>query len=915
MSTVTLSGLLDALDRGDVVLLPNARAARQMRAAFHARQRLRGLAAWEPARVLSWAQWTRSLWDDLVLAGVEQRLLLNAAQEHLLWRQVLADDTVNRSLGSVESLAELAASAWQLAADYNAAEQLREFASSQDSRIFSTWAGTFVARCRESDVLSASLLNAALEEHVHAGVLTPPASLELAGYVEVSPSQERLLEAFQERGTSVRKRVLGDPDGDAAFRVSVTAQNERAELLLAVRWIRGFLEANRAKKPGARVALLLPNPAERRAEIEGVFREILAPELQAVDADLSSTPWEFSSGAALASTAMIADAIAMIRWTQGAMHRERVSSLLLSPYFGNLAASEDTRDAAARFDDHWLRRMPLLRPEIEIVDVIALASQAEVSSEANDKRKALQWLREVRALVLRHGDTQRPRGYAEWMELVRGVLSAANWPGGRELSAAEFEARRAWESVLDMVSTLDFAGRRVPFATALQTLELQARDASLTSPSTGAPVMVMSLAEAEGSFFDAAVLISANDVTWPAVERVHPFLSWTLQRTLKMPGSDPTLTASRSRATIEAVLACSGPVMFTHAKEDSNGALRPSPILNALGVRPADAAELDLYAYSEAETRYETVVDEGELPPLPSREVTGGASVLKLQAACGFLAFAELRLRARAPESGDLGLDAGESGSLLHRALQAFWRETKTQEILRSMSAAERDEAVMRAVEAAFTGKLQARNEWDRAYLRIQRQRLRSLLWQWLPYELSRGPFTVSDVERRELVDVGPLTLDVRVDRIDSVPGGVLLVDYKTGSEVGVKQWAGARPDDPQLPLYAQLAESEELKGVAFGRLRAGRHMSWVGYQAEEGILPSSRSKANIKDLAALAAEWRGTLDQLAQDFAEGNAEVSPKSFEKNCMRCAQRLLCRVDPTTLGEGSGGEEEEGEDALG
>ena len=116
--------------------------------------------------------------------------------------------------------------------------------------------------------------------------------------------------------------------------------------MLAVRWIRGFLEANRAKEPGARVALLLPNPAERRAEIEGVLREMLAPELQSVDADLSSTPWEFSSGAALSSTAIIADAFAMVRWTQEAMPLERVSSLLLSPYVGNLAASDDARDAA-----------------------------------------------------------------------------------------------------------------------------------------------------------------------------------------------------------------------------------------------------------------------------------------------------------------------------------------------------------------------------------------------------------------------------------------------------------------------------------------------------------------------------------------------------------------------------------------
>ena len=92
MSSATLSELLDALEHGGLLLLPHARAAREMRAAFDARQRARGLAAWEPARALSWSQWTNSLWSELVVGGVEARLLLNVAQEHSVWRQIIADD-------------------------------------------------------------------------------------------------------------------------------------------------------------------------------------------------------------------------------------------------------------------------------------------------------------------------------------------------------------------------------------------------------------------------------------------------------------------------------------------------------------------------------------------------------------------------------------------------------------------------------------------------------------------------------------------------------------------------------------------------------------------------------------------------------------------------------------------------------
>ncbi len=198
----------------------------------------------------------------------------------------------------------------------------------------------------------------------------------------------------------------------------------------------------------------------------------------------------------------------------------------------------------------------------------------------------------------------------------------------------------------------------------------------------------------------------------PAPERVHPLLPWALQRALKMPGSDPALAASNCRALTESLLRSSSVVLFCHAAENENGKLRPSPILDELGIESINAVELNLYAPPFDHVDSEIVADDGDLPPLPSYEVGGGASVLKLQAACGFLAFAELRLRATEPRTGTMGLDAGESGSLLHRVLQYFWRETKTQDRLRLMSSTERDEILMRAIDSALPSRLKLHDGW-----------------------------------------------------------------------------------------------------------------------------------------------------------------------------------------------------------
>ena len=84
----------------------------------------------------------------------------------------------------------------------------------------------------------------------------------------------------------------------------------------------------------------------------------------------------------------------------------------------------------------------------------------------------------------------------------------------------------------------------------------------------------------------------------------------------------------------------------------------------------------------------------------------GGRWCLGIEAAGGMRISGVCRaaFAVRAPEGGDVGLDAGESGSLLHRALQAFWRETKTQDGAAFDEYGAARGAVVRAVDAALPG-------------------------------------------------------------------------------------------------------------------------------------------------------------------------------------------------------------------
>lgn len=900
----TLQKLLGHLSTGALLILPSPRAAAGLRSAFDQQQRARGLAAWEPARAISWQQWIAGLWSELVLDGVETRLLLNETQEHALWREIVSD--APDTLVSSDSLADLARSAFHLAASYNALHRLEAAANTHDSRIFAEWSAEFIQQCQELDLLSPSLLHEALSLHLANHTLKPPPDLHLGGFLDFTPAQQSLLDKLQSQGTklvhhsfSMEPQTASRP---ATLRSTITAENQHEELALALRWIRQFLAEPSAlpippsasltslpAKPKS-VALLIPNLSEKRAELESALREHIAPELQSITADLSSTPWEFSSGIPFPTLPLIQTALALVQWAAGPLSLEHISSLLLSPYVG----SATDRDLAARFDAYGLRRFKPLRPESDLASILE-------RSATFSKTPPPAWLRNLQQFLTRANLTA-PRSFADWTDMLRDLVHTAGWPGPRQLNAVEFEATQTFQRVLDAIATLDFSGRRVPFSTALHALERQLHAAPFQPPATHAPIQVMSPEESIGSFFDAVLFLDATDTNWPRPARANPLIAWPLQRSLRMPGTDAALTNENALRLTQDLLTRSGHALFFTAAEDADGKLRPSPLLQSLNLKPLLPAELLPAPGPITPIALESIPDTTPLPPLPDAQIKGGSRVLQLQAACGFRAFAEFRLQAKEIDDFTIGLDAPESGARLHLALRNFWQEVRTQQALRNLSTEERDRILRQSVEEAISQHLRLQNTWDEAYIALQTQRMNTLLQQWLEVELQRGPFSVLTSEHKENVTIGPLTLELRFDRIDRVENaegtdGFVLVDYKTGLSGHPKDWFGDRPDDPQLPLYALPYQDGELQGLTFAKVRAGE-MKWLGLQSSPEILPASHTN-EVVDLTELVENWRAILHRLALEFAAGRAEVNPKDYPATCHHCAQRLLCRLDPSSL----------------
>jgi hypothetical protein len=187
---------------------------------------------------------------------------------------------------------------------------------------------------------------------------------------------------------------------------------------------------------------------------------------------------------------------------------------------------------------------------------------------------------------------------------------------------------------------------------------------------------------------------------------------------------------------------------------------------------------------------------------------------------------------------------------------------------------------------------------WTGAYLDVLERRFRRLLSLWLDAELQRSPFTVLAPEQKQLLDIGPLQLSVRPDRLDRVDDGFVLIDYKSSATLSTKHWFGERPDAPQLPLYALLSEPDEIRGLAFARVRPGKSMGWLSLADTAGLFPKSKDN-DVRNLEDEIQLWRIELERLAEAFAHGEAQVAPKLYPDTCQYCGQRLLCRLNPAAL----------------
>lgn len=867
-----------------MVLTATFRLARELRQQYGLDQEAAGRRTWQTAPIIPLSAWLSELWTDWLYSVQTETVSrpLRPAEERIIWEDIIRS-TANRLPINVRETAELALASWELLCNWNIPLDDAEWKRSADSSVFRSWAQEFRRRCQKHGWISGAGLSAIVAELIESEHVAVPSHVEIAGFLAPTPSQQRVFDALAKRGTEVRERVAPDRIGHAAC---FGAADARLEVRAAAEWARRVLEDEpQAANPRFRIGVVVPDLNRLRSDIERIFGEAFHPRTRLRPELDPGRLFNISLGLPVSEYPIVKAAFQILATNPHTIPIETASRLLRSPFMlGNV--------------EHFTRRALLdvaLRargePHVSLEDIIKLAG----ANEAAYGRPKL--VRQLRSWSAQFATLSSERLPSEWAVVLSKYLQCAGWPGDRALSSIEHQTLEVWKDLLSELAGLDGVCGRIRLNGAIGILRQVASTRLFQPESEPAPVQIMGVYEASGLTFDRLWIMGMHDNAWPAATAVDPFVPFGLQSRFGLPRSSPDLHLEHAEILTARLLSSAPAIVVSFPKRRGDADLRVSPLF--AGLPEVSADDLGILARESYVERLQgssvmETLDDNHGPPCSDTALRGGTVLFKLQAACPFKAFAELRLKAKAPDLPESGLSAIDRGNLIHGILERVWKRLRSHDVLLSMSDKELADVVRSSVGSEIKSLSGRRRILQKPkFASIEQDRLERIVGEWLALEKDRQPFTMLEQEEEQRIAVGGIDTRIRIDRVDCLDNGdLVIIDYKTG-ECKVSQWEGDRPDEPQLPIYA-VATNAPLAGVYFGRLKTGK-IGFTGLSQAPDIVPGAKDKPPLSDSVD---EWRGALNRLGHDYSTGLATVDPKNRNTTCRYCALPMLCRIGQTS-----------------
>jgi len=872
------------------LVTPNLRLAHEFSRQFDAFQLSHGQSLWDAPDILPFPAFVARAYDDATFSGrgADLPLLLAPGEEQALWEAILEESGESGRLLALPQAAAAARDAWKTAHEWQILDKARHCAKNEDAEAFMRWAQRYERVTRQARHTEGARLPELVASALGDARVGRPALLVRYGFDIVNPQQEAFFTALAGAGCEI---AACSPSRHEASVARVRCLDARDEIRQAARWARCRLEASRDPARPVRIGIVVPDLSGERNALRRIFAQVMGGG--------AVQPFNISLGAPLDDYPLVNAAFLVLELAGREIAFEHASLLMRSPF---IAGGESEMPARARLDVDLRRRA---EPALTLERLLVLLRSNQSTTKVPVLEGNLQALAEFRKTRLfgRHS----PR---EWGRAFSDALALVGFPGERPLDSAEYQTLKKWHAVIAQFAQIERVRAAMGYGEAVARLRRIAADTAFQPESPDVPVQVLGVLESAGCEFDHLWVMGLSAEAWPLAARPNPFLPIALQREAGIPQASADASLELDRRITQGWLAAAGEVVISHPAREADRELEPSPLIAAI-----PECALDLPAYPSirdllhASRKLERIED-AKAPAKPPGESRGGTFVIRDQAACPFRALAVHRLGSETLGVPHAGLDAMERGSLVHQVLAAAWRELETKHGLDTIS-----EADLRRLLETAAGAAVARQKRDRPttlsgrFGEIEKHRLARLAFDWLAHERGRGDFSVVAIERKHDIRIGGLDIRGRLDRVDETAGGErIVIDYKTGQSA-VGAWLGARPDEPQLPLYLTAVEPAA-RAVAFAQVRA-QDMKFAALVADKGLLPDARTlpdnrlKRAEQSWGEQVKAWKLELERLASAFVGGEAMVDPKPGA--CEYCDQKPFCRIHEREGGLGGEGRE--------
>lgn len=874
------------MNAAGLTLTPTDRLARALREEFAVRQRQSGATVWQTPQIKSLRQWVQDSWT----ASWPAEQLLNSSQQLALWLEAV--ETVDHNLISPRSCAREAMQAARVAAQWGI-DPRSVTPWTDEHRAWLGWHTQVRQRMQDQRWLVPEDLYSIVRQWIQDGTLSLSTPITLQGFRNTTNNvlEQSLLDTLCEYGRVSHHAY--DPISQP-LASGLAFPDNRAQYRYVARCVRERLQATIDDENHLpRILIVCPDDNASQASLQAALTDLVAPWLrQAGGAD--AVPWRWQNGHPLNENPWIDVALALITLDERNNRPEIISRVLLSATLW----SDQARELTARLD-FKLRERGYPQPSLHVL-------LQELYKD--EHQPLLACLSQLKDVIRAEPRNALPSAWAQHFQIRLDIMG---WPGENTLSSAAWQHVQEFRAELARLASLDAMLGSISIGNARKWLNELCQRRFTPRAEHQQPVHILSPRDLDDVRLDQdgdlLIITGASADIYPGTASATPFLPIDVQIAAGVPEARADSLLRQQQQRIRSALGNSRETLLCVCSHSDEGAdLLPTPLV-AVDWQSADDEATPLSAAERMAAMPDpcAMPDTDPVPPVsPEESIHGSTDLFKLWAESPFLSFCKVRLGIKPMPVAGRGLPNSIQGTLLHEALDQIMGE----HITASSELQSRDEAALTRLVSEVLGPLMQRMlpaaEYGHDLIRLEEDRMRGLLLQWLRHEQRRThPFRIVHHEDELHGNLAGLPLKLRVDRVDEVSTEqglrYLVIDYKTGKEVKPAGWKADSLKEPQLPLYAILGAGNEtdipqIDGICFAHLKDGHPALSACTNWTLGLIPSDKApiKHKLEDWPNLLTEWHIKVTQIAADFMAGVAgldasKVNHRGFNADYLQLA----------------------------